>query len=79
MITKRKLLRIFDSQQAIARVLGISGQSVNKWKLDRPIPALRELQLQTMFPERFGPPHAVEAKGFTTHYTPPSGKPEERA
>ena len=76
-ITKRKLLRVFNTERAIARVLGVTQQAVNKWQMDKPIPALRSLQIKTLFPDRFGSPEPVETKGFTTNYTPP-GRPEAR-
>lgn len=77
MITKRKLLKIFGTGNEIARQLGISRAAVAKWPRDRAIPPLRLLQLQALYPDRFGSPEPVEKKGFTTHYTPP-GRAEER-
>jgi transcriptional regulator with XRE-family HTH domain len=77
MITKRKLVKIFGTGIEVARVLGISGAAVAKWPKDKPIPELRLLQLQTLFPEQFGQPRAVERGGFETRYKNP-GRPESR-
>lgn len=41
------------SQEALAKLLGITQQSVNKWKED--IPDLREYQLREKKPEWFKP------------------------
>lgn len=76
-VTRRQLIKIFGTSRAIARILGISPQAVYDWELDRPIPSMRLLQLQTLFPDQFGQPRTVEKGGFEIRYTA-IGKSEAR-
>jgi hypothetical protein len=56
MLTKRECLRVFRTQAALGRVLGIGRAAVSLWPDDEPIPILRELQLRTLYQKEFGPP-----------------------
>jgi len=50
---KSQLLRKLRTNRAIAELLGISVQAVQKWPVDRRIPKEREDQLRKIRPELF--------------------------
>lgn len=56
MLYKHEVLKVFKTQAAIARALGIDRSAVSLWLDDKPIPILRELQLRTLYPKEFGSP-----------------------
>lgn len=50
---KSQLLKKLGNNRAIAELLGISVQAVQKWRADRPIPRQREDELRRIRPELF--------------------------
>lgn len=46
----------------LAALFDITAAAVNQWPDDRPIPDLRQLQLQVAFPSKFGKPRGASAK-----------------
>lgn len=69
-VTRRMLIERFGTSMAVAKVLGITRGAVCAWKLDKPIPPMRLLQLQTLFPGEFGAPRPLERRGFWIEYRP---------
>ena len=48
-----KVIKYFGSQSELARILGITRGSVNRWFINNQIPAKRQLQIQHMTKGKF--------------------------
>jgi hypothetical protein len=61
-MTKTDLIAIFGSAAEVARFYGITDAAVSLWADDKPIPELREAQLQLRRPEIFAKPPAPQPR-----------------
>jgi hypothetical protein len=58
----RKALSV-DTDAALAQFFGISASAVSQWPEDRPIPEIRQLQLEKRRPDLFAEPDAQRPSG----------------